>query len=89
MRTELETPLPLSHVAMRVGLSNRQLERLFSKHLNVTPKVYYTRLRLENARALLKQTDMRIIEVGLASGFSLAKPFQPDLSQTLRDLSQR
>lgn len=82
MRAELETPLPLSHVAERVGLSNRQLERLFSKHLNVTPKVYYTRLRLENARALLKQTDMRIIEVGLASGFTSQSHF----SRTYRKL---
>ncbi|UWQ90579.1 GlxA family transcriptional regulator [Aliisedimentitalea scapharcae] len=75
MRGELEAPLRPSDIARQVGLSTRQLERLFSKYLNVTPKVFHTRLRLENARSMLRQTNMKIIEVGLANGFSSQSHF--------------
>lgn len=75
MRSDLEEPLKPSQIAEQVGLSTRQLERLFSKYLQQTPKVYYTRLRLENARAMLQQTDMRIIDVGLANGFTSQSHF--------------
>ncbi|MBE1283326.1 MAG: helix-turn-helix domain-containing protein [Rhodobacteraceae bacterium] len=75
MRAELEDPWTPSQIAEQVGLSTRQLERLFSKYLNATPKVFYTRLRLENARSMLQQTDMKIIEVGLANGFTSQSHF--------------
>lgn len=70
MRSNLEDPLPPGSIAGLVGLSVRQLERLFSKYLQTTPKVYYTKLRLDYARSLLLQTNMRIIEVALAAGFN-------------------
>ena len=70
MRSNLEEPLTPGRIADLVGLSVRQLERLFSKYLQTTPKVYYTRLRLDYARSLLLQTNMRIIDVALAAGFN-------------------
>ncbi|WP_052248798.1 GlxA family transcriptional regulator [Leisingera sp. ANG-Vp] len=70
MRSNLEEPLTPGAISDLVGLSVRQLERLFSKYLQTTPKVYYTRLRLDYARSLLLQTNMRIIDVALASGFN-------------------
>lgn len=75
MQNELEDPWSPAEVAAMVGISTRQLERLFSKYLNATPKVFYTRLRLENARILLQQTNMKIIEVALANGFNTAAHF--------------
>lgn len=70
MQENIEDPIPPSDIAARVGISTRQLERLFSKYLKSTPKVYYTKLRLERARALLQQTNLKIIEVAIACGFS-------------------
>lgn len=70
MRSNLEEPLTPGGIADLVGLSVRQLERLFSKYLQTTPKVYYTKLRLDYARSLLLQTNMRIIDVALAAGFN-------------------
>lgn len=69
MRESIEVPLSPSTIADQVGLSTRQLERLFSRHLGVSPKSYFTRLRLERARVLLQQTDMRITEIAMACGF--------------------
>lgn len=70
MLGEYEDPLSPAEIAAKVGISTRQLERLFSKYLNASPKSYYTKLRLENARSMLQQTDMRIVEIALANGFS-------------------
>ena len=48
----------------------RQVERLFLRHLNLTPGRYYMRLRLERARELLRQTNMPILDVAIATGFT-------------------
>jgi transcriptional regulator GlxA family with amidase domain len=70
MLGEYEDPLSPAEIAAKVSISTRQLERLFAKYLNASPKSYYTKLRLENARSMLQQTDMRIVEIALANGFS-------------------
>ncbi|MEM8957690.1 MAG: GlxA family transcriptional regulator [Pseudomonadota bacterium] len=75
MSTQFEDPLSLAEVAESAGISARQLERLFAKYLSQTPKKFYLQQRLENARALLQQTNMTVTEVALASGFTNASHF--------------
>lgn len=70
MADNLEDPLNAEGMAAAVGLSVRQVERLFLKHLNSTPGRYYMRLRLDRAQQLLRQTNMPILEVALATGFT-------------------
>ena len=69
MRDTLEDPLPPSQIAEMIGVSPRQLERLFNKYLRTSPKKYYLGLRLERARSLLVQTEMSIMETAIACGF--------------------
>ncbi len=69
MRANLESPLTPGEIAARIGLSARQLERLFRKYLKCAPRRYYLRLRVQHARILLIQTGMSILSVALASGF--------------------
>ena len=59
MESNVEEPLDQEMLARYVGLSRRQLERLFKKHLGRTPAQYYLELRLERARHLLYQTRCR------------------------------
>ncbi len=75
MEANLEEPLDQEELARLVGLSRRQLERLFAAHLRRTPARFYLELRLERARRLLYQTDMSIIDVALACGFVSASHF--------------
>jgi len=58
-----------------VNVSSRQLERLFRRYLNRSPKRYYMEPRLEKARNLLPQTDMCVINVALACGFTSPSHF--------------
>jgi len=65
MEAGLEAPLSCRRLAQAVGLSSRQLERLFAQHLGTAPMRYYLRLRLFQARRLLKQTSMSVLRIGL------------------------
>ncbi|MDE9449044.1 GlxA family transcriptional regulator [Aliiroseovarius sp. Z3] len=75
MEANIEEPISPSILAADVGMSTRQLERLFRRYLNRSPKRYYMELRLQKARNLLMQTDMSVINVALACGFSSPSHF--------------
>ena len=75
MEGNIEEPISPSILAKEVGMSTRQLERLFRRYLNRSPKRYYMELRLQKARNLLMQTDMSVINVALACGFASPSHF--------------
>ncbi len=75
MEENIEEPISPSILAKDVGMSTRQLERLFRRYLNRSPKRYYMELRLGRARNLLIQTDMSVINVALACGFASPSHF--------------
>ncbi len=85
MEQNLEDPLARSDLARRVGLSTRQLERLFRGYLKRTPTRYYLELRLLRARGLLTQTAMSVLDVAMACGFVSASHF----SKCYRDFFER
>ena len=82
MEQSLEAPLPLESIAKRVGISKRQLERLFRTYLEASPARYYVEMRLHRARTLLEQTSLSVTDVGVACGFVSASHF----SRAYRDL---
>lgn len=75
MEGNIEDPMSPADLAEEVGMSTRQLERLFRRYLNRSPKRYYMELRLQKARNLLMQTDMSVINVALACGFASPSHF--------------
>lgn len=75
MEGNIEDPMSPAELAEDVGMSTRQLERLFRRYLNRSPKRYYMELRLQKARNLLMQTDMSVINVALACGFASPSHF--------------
>lgn len=85
MERNVEEALTREEIAARVGLSRRQLERLFRRYLNTSPARYYLRLRLERARLLLIQSTMPVTEIAFACGFTSASHF----SKCYRDMFAR
>ncbi|WP_163834224.1 choline metabolism transcriptional regulator GbdR [Spartinivicinus ruber] len=81
MEANLEETISLDELASYVGLSRRQLERLFLKYLDCSPSRYYLKLRLQRARQLLQQTNLSIIDVAAACGFVST----PHFSKRYRD----
>ncbi len=81
MEANIEEPMSIDELSHLVGVSRRQLERLFQKYLNCVPTRYYMDLRLNCARRLLLQTGKSVIDVSLACGF--VSP--PHFSKCYRD----
>jgi transcriptional regulator GlxA family with amidase domain len=75
MEQSIDKPMTISQFAAGVALSNRQLERLFWKHLGHPPNRHYLKMRLEHACQLLRQTAMPVLSVAMASGFNSASYF--------------
>ena len=75
MAANIEEPLPLSEIADMVGVSLRQLERLFHRYHNVTPAQHYLALRLRRAREMLAHTSAPIMQITIACGFQTASHF--------------
>ncbi len=75
MKANIEDPMSPSLIAEDLGISVRQLERLFGKYLNSTPKLYFMELRLHRARNMLVQTEHSVTEIAMACGFKSPSHF--------------
>lgn len=80
MEDNIEFPISTKAISKAVGLSIRQLERLFAKKTGVTPGRYYKKIRVEKAHSLITETNMPLIDVALATGFASV----PSLSSAYR-----
>lgn len=81
MQETLADPVPVEVLMADIGLTRRQIERLFRNEIGQSPARFYMKLRLERAKLLLQQTKKPIVEVAIACGFSSASHF----SKTYRD----
>lgn len=75
MERNLEEPLSLPEIAAQLGISHRELERLFRHYLQQTPSAYYRGLRLDQARWMLQQTTQSVTAVSVACGFTSLSHF--------------
>jgi len=75
MEANITEPLQLIEIAEYVGLSRRQIERLFQQHMGRSPARYYLEIRLDRARHLLMQSSMAVVDVAIACGFVSASHF--------------
>ena len=66
MEANVEEPLTRTQLAQQAGVSVRQLDRLFKRHLGCSPSVQYARLRLQRARHMLQQTTHSVSEIAAA-----------------------
>lgn len=71
LRESLRTDVTLDAFAKKVGVSSRQLNRIFSKNYGMTFYKYLTHLRIEEAKRLLsKKPTPAVEEVAYAVGYS-------------------
>ena len=75
MEGSIEHPLEVRHIAQAVGISARQMERLFREQIGHSPRSFYRKIRLEAARTLLRQSIQSILNVALQCGFSSTSHF--------------
>lgn len=75
MQNNVGEPLDRGEVARHVGLSTRQLDRLFARHLSKSFADHYRSIRLEAAGELLRHSALTITEIAIACGFANASHF--------------
>jgi AraC family transcriptional regulator of adaptative response / DNA-3-methyladenine glycosylase II len=62
-------------LALRVGIGDRQLRRLFLAQVGATPNTVHMTRRLLLAKQLLTETSLPVTEVALAAGFQSLRRF--------------
>lgn len=75
MSDNLEEPMSCEEIATRSGISLRQMQRQFKQNIGQSPRQHYMILRLERARFLIRNSDMKLIDISVACGFSSASSF--------------
>jgi transcriptional regulator GlxA family with amidase domain len=85
MEKSIAEPRSLEVIAEEIGLSRRQVERLFRQEMRSSPARYYLNIRLERARHLLIQSSLPVVEVAVACGFVSASHF----SKCYREIFKR
>jgi AraC family transcriptional regulator, carnitine catabolism transcriptional activator len=75
MRESMAEPMSCESLAQAVGLSKRQLERHFKRHMATAPLQYYLSLRVATAHQLLQQTELSVSQVAAATGFESIEHF--------------
>lgn len=65
----IEDPLKVADVAKAIGISVRQLERMFKKTTGMSPLHYYRAMRMRTARQLVLYSNDSMNDISLAVGY--------------------
>lgn len=75
MEAHISDPVPIETLVRPIGISRRNLERLFNREFGLSPARYYLELRIERAHLLMKSSNLSVLEVAIACGFVAASHF--------------
>ena len=80
MQGAIERSLDLGTLCARIQLSREHFVRVFTERMGMPPMRYYTRLKIEAARAMLSSTNLRVQEIadklGFENQFGFARAFR-------------
>lgn len=86
MESHIDSPVPVSDIARKLGLSTRSLELLFTNAIGQSPGSYYLSLRLKAARRLILDTHLSMADTAERTGFSsissLSRAFKRHFGQS-------
>ncbi|HUE38809.1 MAG TPA: Ada metal-binding domain-containing protein, partial [Candidatus Binatia bacterium] len=69
-------------LAARLGLGERQLRRLFSKHLGASPAGIARARRVHFAKRLVDETELSMTEIAVSAGFRSIRQFNHAIRAT-------
>lgn len=75
MEEHLAEPFNLAELAEKAGMSPFHFSRLFKKATGLSPSRHFIRQRMARAQQLLQETDLSIIRVGIAVGYTSPSHF--------------
>ena len=75
MEQNLDAKLRVEQIAQHVGISRRQLERLFHEKTGMSPGAALNQIRMNKAMFLVERTSRPLIEIALDVGFENSSHF--------------
>jgi len=75
LRNFFDKTLSLRMVSSYVGISENHLSSIFTKQTGQTFTEYVTELRVEKAKGLLRETNLKVYEIAESVGFANAEYF--------------
>lgn len=72
---DFDKQIDLRHVSKQLGVSTNHLIRLFKQHTDCTPAQYLTKIRIDKAKEMLKQSDTNILEIAYGTGYRSVSTF--------------
>lgn len=75
MRAKIEEELTLQEMAECAGLSTAHFCEAFRKSTGESPHQFLLRQRVERAKAMLREAEMRVLDVAVACGFKTQQHF--------------
>ena len=73
--TSCDQQWTLQQMAERCGIQRTRLNTIFQKLTGSTPMEYLSRLRMERAKTLLRETDIKVIDIAFECGFGSSQYF--------------
>jgi AraC family L-rhamnose operon regulatory protein RhaS len=71
----------LAEMAEQCGIHRTQFSKVFQKLTGSTPMEYLFRIRMEHAKTMLRETDIKIIDIALECGYSTSQYFANTFKQ--------
>ncbi len=75
LRTHLLEPVGMEDLVRHVGFSRARMFDIFKAQTGLTPNDYLQRARVEKAQEQLRQTNLAVTQIALATGFSSGQYF--------------
>ncbi|VGO14253.1 Melibiose operon regulatory protein [Pontiella desulfatans] len=73
----------LAEMAEHCGIQRTQLNKVFQKLTGSTPMEYLFRIRMERAKTLLRETDIKIIDIAFECGYGTSQYFANTFKQAI------
>lgn len=80
-----EDRIPIAEWADRLGISTAYLYELFRKQTGTSPQAYELKVKLDRAKAYLRETDLPITEIARRLGFSSLHYFTRQFSKQMQE----
>ncbi len=93
MKQCIETPIPISDIASRLGISQKQLEKECLKRFQVPPRSLYRKVRLWEVKRLLLNSRYSVVEIAQRCGYqdpsAMTRAFREEFGVTPRQVRSR
>lgn len=81
MQNNFQNPLSLGELAERFYMNSEYFSRYFKKHMGIGAKEYLTDIRMDYAKKLVCDSQLKVLDICMACGYNSVTTFLRDFKQ--------